>query len=93
MEGREWAEKALKLDDRLAEAHVSLAYVETDYEWNWLGAEKEARRAIELNPGLAAARAAHAEVLLTTGRLDESIQESKRALELDPLSIEYNNVL
>jgi tetratricopeptide (TPR) repeat protein len=93
LEGREWAEKALKLDDRLAEAHVSLAYVETDYEWNWLGAEKEARRAIELNPGLAAARAAHAEVLLTTGRLDESIQESKRALELDPLSIEYNNVL
>jgi TolB-like protein/DNA-binding winged helix-turn-helix (wHTH) protein/Tfp pilus assembly protein PilF len=91
--GREWAQKALKLDDTLVEAHVSLASVKTDYEWDWVGGEQEALRAIELNPNDAAARAAHAELLWTMGRFDESIQESKRALELDPLSINYNTAL
>ena len=91
--GREWAQKALKLDDTLIEAHVSLASVKTDYEWDWVEGEKEALRAIELNPNDAAARAAHAELLWTTGRFDESIQESKRALELNPLSINYNTAL
>jgi TolB-like protein/DNA-binding winged helix-turn-helix (wHTH) protein len=90
---REWAQKALKLDDTLVEAHVSLASVKTDYEWDWLEGEKEARRAIELNPSDARARVAHAEVLWTTGKLDESIQETKRALELDPLSINSNDAL
>jgi tetratricopeptide (TPR) repeat protein len=89
-EGREWAEKALKLDNMLAEAHVSLASVKTDYEWDWAEGEREARRALELNPNHAEARAAIAEVLWTTGRLEESIREIKRALELDPLSINYN---
>jgi len=92
-EGREWAEKALKLDDTLVEAHVSLASVKTDYDWDWEGGEKEALRAIGLNPNDAAAHAAHAELLWTIGRLDESIQETKRALELDPLSIDYSNDL
>ena len=91
--GRQWAEEALKLDDTLAEAHVSLASVKTDYEWDWVAGEKEARRAIELNPRDAQARVAYAEVLWTTGRLDESIQETKQALELDPLSINYNDAL
>lgn len=91
--GKEWAEKALKLDDTLAAAHVSLASVKTDYEWDWEGGEKEALRAIELNPNLPEAHAAHAELLWTTGRFDESIQEGKRALELDPLSINYNTAL
>ena len=91
--GREWAEKALKLDNTLAAPHVSLASVKSDYEWNWEEGEKEARRAIELNPGDAEARLALAQVLWTTGRLDESIQETKRALELDPLSIHYNTAL
>ena len=91
--GREWAQEALKLDDTLVEAHVSLASVKTDYEWDWVEGEKEALRAIELNPNDAAARAAHAELSWTMGRFDESIQESKRALELDPLSINYNTAL
>lgn len=90
---KEFAEKALALDDTLAEAHVSLASVKTDYEWDWLGGERESQRAIELNPAYAPAHEAHAEVLWTTGRMDESIEESKRALELDPLSIEYSNDL
>ena len=91
--GGEWAEKALKLDDTLATAHASLASVKTDYEWDWAEAEKEARRAIELNPSDAGARAAHAELLWTIGRLDESIEETKRALDVDPLSINYNIAL
>lgn len=91
--GREWAQKALKLDDALAGAHVALASVKTDYEWDWVEGEREARRAIELNPRDAEARVAHAEVLWTTGRLDEGIQETKRALELDPLSINCNIAL
>jgi TolB-like protein/DNA-binding winged helix-turn-helix (wHTH) protein/Tfp pilus assembly protein PilF len=90
---KEAALTALKIDDALAEAHVSLAYVKTDYEWDWSEGEKESRRAIELNPSNALAHEAHADVLWTTGRIDESIQESKRALELDPLSIEYSNDL
>ena len=90
---REWAEKALKLDDTLAAAHASLASVKTDYEWDWAGGEKEARRAIELNPNDAELHAVYADLLQTTGRLDESVQETKRALELDPLSINYNIAL
>jgi len=91
--GREWAKKALKLDGTLAAPHVSLASVRTDYEWNWVEGENEARRAIELNPSDAEARLALAEVLWTTGRLDESVEQTKRALELDPLSINYNTAL
>lgn len=83
----------MELDDTLAEAHVSLASVKTDYEWDWVAGERESQRALELNPAYAPAHEAHAEVLWTTGRMDESIEESKRALELDPLSIEYNNDL
>jgi tetratricopeptide (TPR) repeat protein len=91
--GRAWVDRALKLEETLAEAHVSLAYIKTDYEWDWSGGEKESERAIELNPAFAPAHAAHGEVLWTTGRVDESIKESKRALQLDPLSIEYNDDL
>ena len=81
------------MDDTLVEAHVSLASVKTDYEWDWVEGEKESLRAMELDPNDAPARAAHAELLWTTGRFDESIQENKRALELDPLSINYNTAL
>lgn len=90
---KEAALKALEIDDALAEAHVSLSYVETDYEWDWSEGERESRRAIELNPSNAMAHEAHADVLWTTGRFDESMLETKRALELDPLSIEYSNDL
>ena len=58
-----------------------------------MGGEKEARRAIELNPNDADLHAVYADLLWTTGRLDESVQETKRALELDPLSINYNVAL
>ena len=85
--------KALELDDTLAEAHGSLALVKSSYDWDWSGADKEIRRAIELNPSYADAHRLHGEVLWQTGRLDEAIAEIKRTLELDPLSINDNATL
>jgi Tfp pilus assembly protein PilF len=83
---REAAEKALKIDDTLAEAHASLAYIKRAYEWNWAGAEREFKRAIELNPNYATAHFWYGEHLTNLGRVDEGIAEIRRAEELDPLS-------
>ena len=80
------AEKALKIDETLAEAHTSLAHVRQYYNWDWLAAEKEYKRAIELNPSYPTAYQWYAEYLMLMGRDDESIAMGKRALELDPLS-------
>jgi TolB-like protein/DNA-binding winged helix-turn-helix (wHTH) protein/Tfp pilus assembly protein PilF len=78
---------ALKLDDSLAEAHASLAFVEMQYEWNWQASETEFRRAIELNPNYATAHQWFAYWLMAQGRADESIAENNRARKADPLSI------
>jgi tetratricopeptide (TPR) repeat protein len=80
----------VELDDTLAEAHGSLALVKSSYDWDWSGADKEIRRAIELNPGYTDAHRLHAAVLWQTGRLDEAIAEIKLSLEFDPLSINEN---
>jgi TolB-like protein/DNA-binding winged helix-turn-helix (wHTH) protein/Tfp pilus assembly protein PilF len=82
--------KALELDDGLADAHTSLAAVTEIYDHDWAGAEKEFKRAIELNPGYANAHHWYALHLDEMGRMDESIAEIKRALELDPLSMIIN---
>jgi serine/threonine-protein kinase len=74
--------------DSVAEAHSSLALIKSSYDWDWPGADKEIRRAIELNPSYMDAHGLHAVVLWQTGRLDEAIAETKRTLELDPLSLE-----
>jgi tetratricopeptide (TPR) repeat protein len=87
------AEQALKFDDELAEAHASLGLVKAFYEWDWAGAEKEYRRAIELNPGYASAHHWYGWYLALTGRLNEAIAEVKQASELDPLSLEINSDL
>src|SRR5262249_27781272 len=79
--------KAMQLDDRLAEAHASLAYVRFWYDWDWAGAESEFRRAIDINPGYATAHQWYAEYLRLMGRQEEAIVESQRALQLDPLSL------
>ena len=79
------AEKALELDDTLAEAHAALAYA-TFFDWDWPGAEREFKRAIELNPNSALSHARYAECLKTRLRFNESIAEAQRAQELDPLS-------
>lgn len=78
------AEKALALDDALAEAHASLAYVQFTYDWNWAGAEQEFRRSIALNPGYATAHHWYAHELAALGRFPEALAESKLALELSP---------
>jgi serine/threonine-protein kinase len=83
---REAALKALELDESLAEAHTSLAYVKHRFDWDWAGAETEFKRAIELNPRYPTARQWYALYLSTAGRHDEAVAEMKRALELDPLS-------
>jgi serine/threonine-protein kinase len=82
------AQKALAIDDSLAEAHVGLANVLTSYEWNFAEAERELRRAIELNPNYATAHQWLSDgPLAATGRFDEALAEMKRAQELDPLSL------
>ena len=83
---RQAAEKALKIDDNLAEAHASLAYIKRAYEWDWAGAEREFKRAIELNPNYATAHFWYGEHLTYLGRFEEGIAEIRRAEELDPLS-------
>jgi TolB-like protein/DNA-binding winged helix-turn-helix (wHTH) protein/Flp pilus assembly protein TadD len=93
LRAKDAALKALELDDTLAEAHSSLALIKSSYDWDWTGADKEFRRAIELNPSYADAHRLHAEVLWQTGRLDEAIAETKITLELDPLSLNTNNDL
>jgi Tfp pilus assembly protein PilF len=83
--------KALHIDDKLAEAHTSLGGVTAGYDWNWFDAEREFKRAIELNPNHATAHQWYAEYLAGTGRYQEAIAEIKRAHDLDPLSLIINS--
>ena len=78
------AKKALELDDTLAEAYVSLAWVSMYYDWDWTTAENALKRAIELNPGYYLAHQWYTDYLLFTDRLDEALEEIKRAEELNP---------
>jgi tetratricopeptide (TPR) repeat protein len=82
--------KALKLDNTLAEAHASLAAILGNFDWEWEGAEKEYKRAIELNPGYATAHHWYAFHLKYMARHEEAIAEIKLAQELDPLSLRIN---
>ncbi len=84
------AVKALEIDDALAEAHNSLAYLKLDYDWDWLGAERGFKRAMTLNPAYATAHHWYAEHLTAMGLFDEAEAEMKRAQELDPLSLIIN---
>ena len=87
--GREAALKALEIDDKLAEAHTSLAAIKWKL-WEWEEAEKEFKRAIELNPGYATAHHWYAYYLMLVGRYDESMKEIKIAQQLDPHSLIIN---
>jgi len=79
--------RALQIDDSLAEAHTSLALITENYDWDWQTAEKEYRRAIQLDPNYATAHHWYAEYLSFQGRFDEAFRESERARQLDPLSL------
>jgi tetratricopeptide (TPR) repeat protein len=83
---RALAEKALEIDERLAEAHASSAFVSLFYDWDWVAAEHGFTRAIELNPGYALAHLWYAHHLSIVGRFDEAIAEVYQAQDLDPLS-------
>jgi serine/threonine-protein kinase len=87
------ASRALELDETLAEAHTSLARVLSTYDWDWAGAEKEYKRAIELDPRYAVAHQWYSGYLMVMGRDSEMIAERKRALELDPVSLTGNFAL
>jgi TolB-like protein/Flp pilus assembly protein TadD len=79
------AMRAIEIDDSLAEAHASLGYVKLTFDWDWPGAEREFRRALELNPNLPSGHAGYSHYLLTLGRSEEAIQELKEQRKLDPL--------
>jgi len=79
--------RALELDEKLPEAHTALALIVQNYDWDWQTAEKEYRRAIELNPNYVTAHHWYAEHLTYRGRFDEAFAESERARQLDPLSL------
>ena len=82
--------RALELDETLAEAHVSLGRVLAAYDWDWDGAEKEYKRAIELNPRYGTAHQWYGGYLAVMGRSDEALAERKLAQELEPLSLTIN---
>ncbi len=79
--------KALEIDETLAEAHASLALIAEAYDYDWPTAEKEFRRAIQLNPEYATAHQWYAEYLSWQGRFTEAFAESERARQLDPMSL------
>jgi DNA-binding winged helix-turn-helix (wHTH) protein/TolB-like protein/predicted Zn-dependent protease len=78
---------ALRIDDRLAEAHAALGHVKVQYEYDWDGAEQEYRRAIDLNPNYANAHHFYALYLAAAGRFDEGLAGIRRAQELEPSSL------
>ena len=82
--------KALELDSSLADPHTSIANILFNHEWNWSEAEREYKRAIELNPNSAEAHHWYSEYLQAMARWDEALAEIKRAQELDPLSLNIN---
>jgi len=87
------ADKALELDDSLAEAHNSRAFLLYMFDWNWLDANAEFQRALELNPDYATAHHWYGWYLVAIGRLDEAEREMKHARKLDSLSLPINTNL
>src|SRR5262249_5163229 len=84
------AEKAIALDDSLAEAYTSLARVKQYYDWDWTGAEEAFKKALERNPNYAMAHHWYGQFLQDIGRPAEARQEMNRARELEPLSLVIN---
>ena len=87
VQAKAMALKALEMDDTLAEAHTSLAYARWLGDLDWVGAEREFKRALELKTSYVMAHEWYAEYLAALGRHDEAFTEIKRAQQLDPLSV------
>ncbi len=86
------AQRAVELDERLAEAHLALASLKRN-DWEWAAAEREFKRAIELNPNLARAHSGYSAYLSNLGQHEQAIAEINRARELDPLSLPLNTTV
>ncbi len=84
------AQKALEIDPSLGEAHASLAFALHNYDWDWDGAEREYRQALQLNPNYATGHHWYSHFLTGMGRTEPSHVEAVRALELDPLDLITN---
>jgi TolB-like protein len=85
---REAARKALALDETLPQGHRAMGDIELWYDWNWVGAEKEFKRALELDPNDPLTHAQYARELVILGRTDEAIAHVRQAVSLDPYSQE-----
>ena len=83
--------KAVELDPSLASGHVELGYAYLFYDWDWPAAEKEFRRALEINPSLPDAQLGYADYLATLGRFDEALSRVQQAYLDDPLAVESRN--
>jgi serine/threonine protein kinase/Tfp pilus assembly protein PilF len=88
---KEYATKAIALDDTNASAHVSLAVARLHSDWDWTGAEREFKRAIALNPSWAPAHHWYAHLLLALDRIDQSVAESETASHLDPDNVMWGS--
>jgi TolB-like protein/Flp pilus assembly protein TadD len=86
------ARKALEIDNSLAEPRATLVFALIWFDWDWTGAEQEAKRAIDLNPNLAMAHVAYAHLLSDIRRHDEAIATAARARRLDPVSLIVNAI-
>jgi len=89
-EAKKAALKALEIDPLLGEAHSALAYINFAHGWDWQGAEKGFKRALELSPNNAIIYLYYFDYLLSMGRFDEALIDIRRAQELDPLSLIIN---
>ncbi len=91
LRAKEAALKALEIDDKLAEAHTSLAYAMVLFDWDWPGAEKEFKRAVELDPNYLTGHHWYGLFLTLMGRFDEALRQIDLALKPDPLSMVMNS--
>jgi serine/threonine protein kinase/Flp pilus assembly protein TadD len=89
---REYAQKGIEIDEMSAEAHCALAWNHQFYDWDYIKAEQEFKRAIELNPQYTPAHYWYATTLVHTGRHEEALRENERAIEVDPLSVQAHTM-
>jgi TolB-like protein/DNA-binding winged helix-turn-helix (wHTH) protein len=85
---KEAALRAVELDPNLGSAHVRLGYVRLFFDWDWPAAEREYRRALEINPSLPEGQLGYANYLATLGHFDEAVSRVQEAYLFDPLAIE-----
>jgi DNA-binding winged helix-turn-helix (wHTH) protein/TolB-like protein len=86
-QARAAAQRAIEIDDKLADAHAELGFIIFWHDWDWDESEKQLRQALELDPHNANAHLFYAHLLSNTGRHEEALAEAKRARELDPLNL------